>query len=101
MVDSAGLEVLNEAECFQLLAGAPVGRIVFNDRALPAVLPVNFAVLGRTLVIRTGARTRLAIAGINTVVAFEVDEFHTFPHPRRVECRGGGNRYSSVGPGGP
>ncbi|MCE7004682.1 pyridoxamine 5'-phosphate oxidase family protein [Kibdelosporangium philippinense] len=79
MVDGAGLEVLNEAECLQLLAGAPVGRIVFSDRALPAVLPVNFAVIENAVIIRTDARSRLAIAGTNTVVAFEADEFSSRP----------------------
>nr|WP_042190960.1 pyridoxamine 5'-phosphate oxidase family protein [Kibdelosporangium sp. MJ126-NF4]CEL19743.1 hypothetical protein [Kibdelosporangium sp. MJ126-NF4]CTQ96968.1 hypothetical protein [Kibdelosporangium sp. MJ126-NF4] len=79
MVDSAGLEVLGEDECFQLLKKMPVGRIVYNDRALPAVLPVNFAVLDRTVVIRTGARSRLAVSGTNTVVAFEVDDLASYP----------------------
>jgi uncharacterized protein len=79
MVDSAGLETLNEEECFQLLAKSPVGRIVYTDRALPAILPVTFAVLDHAVIIRTGARSRLAIAGTNTVAAFEVDEFTSGP----------------------
>lgn len=79
MVDRAGMEILDEAACFELLAKVPVGRIVFNDRALPAVLPVNFAVIDRRVVLRTGARSRLAIAGTNTVVAFEADEFGDHP----------------------
>jgi len=82
MVDSAGLEVLDDGECVRLLGNAPVGRVVFSDRALPAVLPVNFAVLGRSVIIRTGARSRLAIAGTDTVVAFEADESSDYPRDK-------------------
>jgi uncharacterized protein len=75
MVDLPDLEVLTEHECFQLLPKVPVGRIVFVDRALPAIQPVNFAVHHRSVIIRTGTRSRLAIAAARTVVAFEIDEF--------------------------
>jgi uncharacterized protein len=75
MADSAGLEVLAEHECYQLLAKAPIGRIVFTDRALPAIQPVAFVLHENKVIIRTTARSRLAIAATNTVVAFEVDEF--------------------------
>ncbi|MBP2325135.1 nitroimidazol reductase NimA-like FMN-containing flavoprotein (pyridoxamine 5'-phosphate oxidase superfamily) [Kibdelosporangium banguiense] len=75
MADSAGLEVLAEHECYQLLAKVPIGRIVFTDRALPAVQPVAFVLHENKVIIRTAARSRLAIAATDTVVAFEVDEF--------------------------
>lgn len=75
MIDFGDLEVLTEYECFQLLGKVPVGRIVFVDRALPAIQPVNFAVDGRSVVVRTGSRSRLAVAASRTVVAFEADEF--------------------------
>ncbi|MET0233128.1 MAG: pyridoxamine 5'-phosphate oxidase family protein [Kibdelosporangium sp.] len=73
--DSAGLEVLAEHECYQLLAKVPIGRIVFTDRALPAIQPVAFALHANKVIIRTAAGSRLAIAATDTVVAFEVDEF--------------------------
>ncbi|TCO61968.1 pyridoxamine 5'-phosphate oxidase family protein [Actinocrispum wychmicini] len=75
-MDTAGLEILGEEECLRLLADVPVGRIVYIDRALPAIQPVNFVVHGQSVVIRTAARSRLAIAATGTVVAFEVDEFN-------------------------
>ncbi|MCP2170174.1 pyridoxamine 5'-phosphate oxidase family protein [Goodfellowiella coeruleoviolacea] len=75
MIDRAGLEVLSEEECFRLLTKAPIGRIVFTDRALPAIQPVNFAVHDRAVIIRVAANSRLATAASNAVVAFEVDEF--------------------------
>ena len=78
-MDSAGLEVLSEEECLRLLTKVPVGRIVYTDRALPAIQPVNFVVDGHTVVIRTAQRSRLAVAATGTVVAFEVDEFTDGP----------------------
>jgi uncharacterized protein len=75
MADSAGLEVLAEHECYHLLGKVPIGRIVFTDRALPAIQPVAFVLHTNKVIIRTTARSRLAIAATNTVVAFEVDEF--------------------------
>jgi uncharacterized protein len=75
MADSAGLDVLAEHECYQLMAKVPIGRIVFTDRALPAIQPVAFVLADHAVIIRTTARSRLAAAATNTVVAFEVDEF--------------------------
>jgi nitroimidazol reductase NimA-like FMN-containing flavoprotein (pyridoxamine 5'-phosphate oxidase superfamily) len=74
-IDSVGLRVLTRAECVDLLGSTPIGRIVFTDRALPAVQPVNFVLDGQNVVIRTGLGTKLAAAARNTVVAFEADEF--------------------------
>ncbi|WP_327092490.1 pyridoxamine 5'-phosphate oxidase family protein [Nonomuraea sp. NBC_01738] len=74
-VDSSGLTILPEHECLALLGSAEIGRIVFTDRALPAVQPVNFHLDGNTLVIRTGAGSKLAAATRDAIVAFETDEF--------------------------
>ncbi|WP_239138003.1 pyridoxamine 5'-phosphate oxidase family protein [Sphaerisporangium rufum] len=72
--DPAGLRELTLDECMALLAGAPLGRIVYTDRALPAVQPVLFHLDGGAVVIRTSAGSALAAAVQDTVVAFEVDE---------------------------
>ncbi|RSN11469.1 pyridoxamine 5'-phosphate oxidase [Nonomuraea sp. WAC 01424] len=74
-LDSSGLQVLSEQECFLLLSSVPIGRIVFTDRALPAVQPVNFCLDGRFIVIRTATGSKLAAATRHAVVAFEADEF--------------------------
>ncbi|HEY7721486.1 MAG TPA: pyridoxamine 5'-phosphate oxidase family protein [Pedococcus sp.] len=68
------IEYLTTEECLQLLATASVGRIAVTRDALPVILPVNFAVDGTSLVIRTndGAILKAARAG-GAVVAFEVD----------------------------
>jgi nitroimidazol reductase NimA-like FMN-containing flavoprotein (pyridoxamine 5'-phosphate oxidase superfamily) len=50
-----------------------VGRAVFTERALPAVLPVSYAVLGEELVLATSTGSRLARAARDGVLAFEVD----------------------------
>ncbi|MCA2229258.1 pyridoxamine 5'-phosphate oxidase family protein [Nonomuraea aurantiaca] len=74
-LDSAGLQVLSHEECMRLLPSRPIGRIVFTDRALPAVQPVNFCLDGEDIVIRTAAGSKLAAATRHAVVAFEVDDF--------------------------
>jgi uncharacterized protein len=73
--DTGGLEILDPEECRALLAKAPLGRIVFTQRALPAVQPVNFTVDDGDVVIRTGEGSKLAAATRNAIVAFEVDDF--------------------------
>lgn len=68
------IEYLTTEECLHLLSTASVGRIAVTRDALPVILPVNYAVDGTSLVIRTseGSVLRAARAG-GAVVAFEVD----------------------------
>ncbi|GII66133.1 pyridoxamine 5'-phosphate oxidase [Sphaerisporangium krabiense] len=73
-LDTAGLRVLTREECLHLFTLTPVGRIVFTDRALPSVQPVNFLLNGEDIVIRTSTGSKLAAATRNAVVAFEADE---------------------------
>jgi hypothetical protein len=49
--------------------------VVFTDRALPAIRPVNHLVDGRQIVFRTsaGAAITTAVDGTGTIVAFEAD----------------------------
>jgi nitroimidazol reductase NimA-like FMN-containing flavoprotein (pyridoxamine 5'-phosphate oxidase superfamily) len=68
------LDVLARDECLTLLATAPIGRIVFTERALPAVRLVNFVLNGDEIVIRTGEGSKLMPAVRHTVVAFEADD---------------------------
>lgn len=74
-LDSAGLQILSRQECLTLLASASIGRIVFTDRALPAVQPVNFVLDRENIVIRTGLGSKLAVAARDAIVAFEADDF--------------------------
>jgi nitroimidazol reductase NimA-like FMN-containing flavoprotein (pyridoxamine 5'-phosphate oxidase superfamily) len=68
------IQSLSSEECLQLLSTGRVGRIAVTRDALPVILPVNYAVDGGSILIRTtdGAILRAARAG-GAVVAFEVD----------------------------
>jgi nitroimidazol reductase NimA-like FMN-containing flavoprotein (pyridoxamine 5'-phosphate oxidase superfamily) len=72
--ESRSLEALSRRESMELLSGQVVGRVVFTHSALPAVVPVTFAVLDDAVVLRTAAGTRLAAAADLGVIAFEADE---------------------------
>jgi nitroimidazol reductase NimA-like FMN-containing flavoprotein (pyridoxamine 5'-phosphate oxidase superfamily) len=63
---------LMTAECRRLIAPGGVGRIAFGTSAGPVVLPVNFAVLAETIVIRTAEGTAIDGHG-DEFVALEVD----------------------------
>jgi nitroimidazol reductase NimA-like FMN-containing flavoprotein (pyridoxamine 5'-phosphate oxidase superfamily) len=68
------LEALSRQESIQLLSGEVVGRVVFTHSALPAVVPVTFAILDEAVVLRTAEGTRLAAAADRGVLALEADE---------------------------
>jgi nitroimidazol reductase NimA-like FMN-containing flavoprotein (pyridoxamine 5'-phosphate oxidase superfamily) len=72
--DGSALQRLSRGECLRLLASAPVGRIIYTRRALPAVELVNFALDHGDIVIRTDRSGKLAAATRGAVVAFEADE---------------------------
>ncbi len=71
---------LVEAEAMRLLASVPVGRIVFTVRALPAIHPVNFALVNGEIVIRVGVGSTLAAAVAGSVVAFQADQIDVEAH---------------------
>jgi uncharacterized protein len=79
-LDHNGLEVLPREECLRLLRTATIGRVGLSSQALPLVLPVNFALDGDDIVVRTAAGTKLDAALRNAVVAFEVDEIDPLYH---------------------
>lgn len=70
----ARLEAISEEECRQLLAATKIGRVAVTVGAVPAIFPVNHAVLDGAVVFRTSDGTKLDAALRGTVVAFEVDE---------------------------
>jgi transcriptional regulator with XRE-family HTH domain len=63
---------LSPAECRRLIAAGGIGRIAFGTTSSPVVLPVNYAVVADTIVIRTGEGTMLE-GHAGQQVAFEVD----------------------------
>jgi nitroimidazol reductase NimA-like FMN-containing flavoprotein (pyridoxamine 5'-phosphate oxidase superfamily) len=48
--------------------------------ALPAIFPVNYAMLDGQVVFRTGPGTKLDAAAAGAVVAFEIDDIDLFSH---------------------
>lgn len=70
--DMRFISKLMPAECRRLITPGGVGRIAFSTSSGPVVVPVNFAVLADTIVVRTAEGT--VIDGhANEQVALEVD----------------------------
>ena len=76
MATSGELVELSRQECLALLAAAPVGRVIFTDRAMPAAQPVNYILDGEEIIFRTANGSKLAAATRHAVVGFQVDEIH-------------------------
>jgi nitroimidazol reductase NimA-like FMN-containing flavoprotein (pyridoxamine 5'-phosphate oxidase superfamily) len=66
------LRTLGPAECFDLLQPGGIGRVGFASADGIMILPVNFAVTGKTIIFRTAPDTLLALYG-DGQVSFEVD----------------------------
>jgi nitroimidazol reductase NimA-like FMN-containing flavoprotein (pyridoxamine 5'-phosphate oxidase superfamily) len=66
------LRALTPAECFGLLELGGIGRVGFASADGIMMLPVNFAVTGKTIIFRTAPDTLLALYA-NGQVSFEVD----------------------------
>jgi len=71
--DRAGLEVLDTEQCLALLRRIELGRVAVCTAGFPAIFPVNFRLLDRSVVFRTGEGTKLNSAIWNAGVAFEAD----------------------------
>ncbi len=63
---------LSPEECLTLLEPGGVGRIGFSSGGWVVILPVNFAVAGKTIIFRTAPDTLLAAYG-DGPVSFETD----------------------------
>lgn len=69
----AEIEELSYAECRGLLAGGVFGRLALCTAAGPRILPVNYSVVGESVVFRTSAYGVVATRDWNGLLAFEVD----------------------------
>ena len=72
--DAMPLATLSEAEALTLLGTQEVGRLVYTRRALPAIIPVNYALRAGAIWIWTASSSSMAQAVRASVVAFEVDQ---------------------------
>jgi nitroimidazol reductase NimA-like FMN-containing flavoprotein (pyridoxamine 5'-phosphate oxidase superfamily) len=70
-----GLELLDEAQCRELLHHGVVGRVGLTRKALPVILPVNYAMIDEQVTFWSAPGMKLDAAHAQTVVAFEVDRF--------------------------
>jgi len=73
------LRTLGPAECFELLEPGGIGRVGFIAAAGIMMLPVNFAVAGKTIVFRTARDTLLALYA-DAPVSFQVDRLDEALH---------------------
>ena len=69
-----GVTVLAESECWNLLAGMTLGRLVTSVDGQPEIFPVNYAVQRHSVLFRTAEGTKLVSTAINHDVLFEVDD---------------------------
>lgn len=79
LADHHALRVLSPAECFDLLEPGGIGRVGFACADGVVMLPVNFAVLGKSIVFRTAPDTQLALH-VNGRLSFQVDQFDAALH---------------------
>lgn len=74
------MRVIRREECLRRLGHGGVGRIAVTVGALPAIFPVNYALMDDDVVFRTTPGTKLSLASRSAVVAFEVDEVDPVYH---------------------
>lgn len=70
------LEEISEEDCFALLSGQDLGRLAVVREGQPEIFPVNYALDGHTVVIRTQPGLKLSYAALARV-AFEVEDIDT------------------------
>jgi nitroimidazol reductase NimA-like FMN-containing flavoprotein (pyridoxamine 5'-phosphate oxidase superfamily) len=74
------IEALGEAECLQLISAGGIGRLAYQSRFGPAVLPVNYQIHDGAVIFRTAEDSpldedlRTGIEDADYQVAFEIDE---------------------------
>lgn len=66
---------LSDAECWQLLAGEELGRLVTRVGDVLDIFPVNYFVDRDTIVFRTAEGSKLVELTVNDEVLFEVDHY--------------------------
>ena len=75
------IEELDEDESLRLISAGGIGRIAYQSRFGPAVLPVNYKWYDEAVVVRTARHSardedlQTGISGGDYLVAFEVDDY--------------------------
>ena len=74
------IEILDEAGCLKLISPGGIGRIAYQSRFGPAVLPVNYKLHDGAILFRTAEHSpldedlRTGITNAEYRVAFEIDD---------------------------
>jgi hypothetical protein len=71
---TVAFRILPRSECLRFLSEQSVGRVAISLRALPAIAPVAYVLLGDELVFGPPAGSGELVAPEGNVVAFEVDD---------------------------
>lgn len=69
-----GIEILDRDECLALLGADVIGRLAVVVGGSAAIFPVNYALDGDSVVVRTDAGTKLDAVG-RAQASFEIDSF--------------------------
>lgn len=79
MLEPRRFTALSPTRSLRLLADAAIGRVVFTERALPSVRPVNHLVDNELIIIRTHLGAAV-LDSVGMVVAYEADEIDPRTH---------------------
>ena len=87
MGDESPVREMTQDECWEMLRRTEFGRLAFHLGPEVHLVPINYAVDGRTLLFRTAPGSKLVGVAMNSDVVFEIDEYdeHT---ARSVIMRG-------------
>lgn len=80
MVDMKEPVELSYDQCVDLLSGGVVGRVALCLPTGPHIVPVNYAVVEESVVLRTSPYSALGTHADNSMLAFEIDHLD---HERR------------------
>lgn len=65
---------LGGPECWKLLESVPLGRVVFSQRAMPAIQVVSHLVDDGAIIVRSPQGTVISGTGRGVVVCYEADD---------------------------
>lgn len=80
---------LSRDDCARLLGAGVAGRVAIGTPQGPHIVPVNYAVDGASILIRTAAYSLLGTYGRNELMCFEIDQLdHQLQRGWSVVVRG-------------
>lgn len=70
-----GMQILDDDECWELIASQQFGRLAVAPAGQPDIFPVNHLVDGTRILFRTAEGSKLVSVAVNSSVAYEVDGY--------------------------